>query len=41
MAVARVTGSVSGLYWSAVVASLMVDAGYDLYAQRARAPFGP
>lgn len=39
IALTRVTGSVSGLYWTMVVATLLLDTGYDLYAQRARAPF--
>ncbi|WP_433464026.1 hypothetical protein [Spirillospora sp. CA-128828] len=40
VAMARVTGSVSGLYWSMLVATLLLDTGYDLYTQRARSPFG-
>jgi hypothetical protein len=40
IALARVTGSVSGLYWAMLVAALFLDTGYDLYAQRASSPFG-
>ncbi|MBO2465209.1 hypothetical protein [Actinomadura violacea] len=39
IALARVTGSVSGLYWCTLAATSMLSAGYELYAQRARAPF--
>ncbi|TYB43859.1 hypothetical protein [Actinomadura chibensis] len=39
IALARVTGSVSGLYWCTLAATSMLSAGYDLYAQRARAPY--
>jgi hypothetical protein len=39
IALARVTGSVSGLYWCTLAATSMLSAGYELYAKRARAPY--
>ncbi|WP_153054223.1 hypothetical protein [Planomonospora sphaerica] len=37
VAVTRVTGSISGLYWSAVSAVFMIDHGFGYYRQRAAA----
>lgn len=41
IALARVTGSVSGLFWSMLVAERLLNTGYKLYRQRATAPFRP
>ncbi|MEV5576349.1 hypothetical protein AB0L06_40490 [Spirillospora sp. NPDC052269] len=35
----HLTSPVSGLYWCTLAATSMLSAGFELYAQRARAPF--